>query len=77
MLINCERSSKSKCITSEVKKDNARRIATTTTMLTIIYSIKYCAIVIVLLSYLIRFTKKNLFISLYKMLRIIRLSLLI
>ena len=76
MLINCEKKLKNKRITNEIKKDNATHIAITTTMLTIICSIKYRTIVVVLLSYLIKFTKKNLFILLHKMLRIIRSSLL-
>ncbi len=76
MLINYERSSKNKRIISEVKKDNATRIITTTIMLIIICSIKYRAIIVVSQSYLIRFIKKNLFISLHKMLEIIKLLLL-
>jgi len=64
-------------ITSESKKDNATRIATTITILIIIYLIKYRAIVVVLLLYLIRFTIKNFFILLRKILEIIKLLLLI
>jgi len=74
--MSCERNSKSERTTNEIKKDNATRIATTTIILTITYSIKYRTIVVASLSYLIRFTKKNLFILSHKMLEIIRLLLL-
>jgi hypothetical protein len=77
MLMNCKRSLKSKRIASESKKSNVMRVATTTTILTIICSIKYCAIVVALLSYLIKFIIKDLFILLHKMLEIIESLLLI
>jgi hypothetical protein len=77
MLINCKRSLKSKRIANESKKSNVTRIATTTTILIIICLIKYCAIVVALLSYLIKFLIKNLFILLHKMLEIIESLLLI
>jgi len=77
MSINCEKSSKSKRTTNKVKKDNATHIATTTTILTIIYSIKYRTIVVASLLYLIKFTKKNFFILLHKMLEIIKSFFLI
>ncbi len=51
MLISCERILGNKRIANKSKKDNATYIATTTIILTIICSIKYCAIVIVLLLY--------------------------
>jgi hypothetical protein len=77
MLINCKRNLKSKYIISENKKSNAIYIATITTILIIICLIDYCAIVIVLLLYLIKFIVKDFFILLYKMLKIIKLFLLI
>ncbi len=51
-------------------------ITITTTILTITCLIEYCAIVVVLLLYLIRFTIKDFFILLHKILEIIELSLL-
>jgi hypothetical protein len=75
-LINCERNLKSERTTNESEKSNATRIATMTIMLTIICSIKYCAIVVASLTYLIRITMKNFFISSHKMLEIMRSSLL-
>jgi len=51
MSISCERTLRNERITNENKKDNATRIATTTTMLILICSIKYRAIVIASLSY--------------------------
>jgi len=51
MSINCEKTLRNKRTTNKSKKDSATRIATTTIMLTIIYLIKYRAIVIALLSY--------------------------
>jgi len=77
MLINCKRSLKSKRIANESKKSNVTRIATTTNILIIIFLIYYCAIVVALLSYLIKFLIKNLFILLHKMLEIIESLLLI
>jgi len=76
MLINCERNLKSKRIVNESEKKNATHIATTTTILIIICLIEYRVIVIVSLLYLIKFIIKKFFISLHKMLEIIRLSLL-
>jgi len=72
MSISCKRNLKNKYIISESEKSNVTYIATTTTILTIICLIKYCAIVVVLLLYLIRFIIKDFFISLHKMLEIIR-----
>ncbi len=57
MLISCKRILRNKRITNKSEKDNATRIATTTIMLTIIYSIKYRTIVIALLS-IIKLRKK-------------------
>ncbi len=76
MLISCKRNLKSKYIASKDKKSNAMHIATIATILMIICLIEYCAIVIILLLYLIRFTIKDFFILLYKMLEIIKLLLL-
>jgi len=74
--MSCERSLRNERTTNENKKSSATRIATTTTMLTIIYLIEYRAIVVASLLYLIRFTIKNLFILSHKMLEMIRLFLL-
>jgi len=57
MSINCEFFLKNKRITNESEKDSAMYIATTTIMLIIIYSIKYCAIIIALSS-IIKLQKK-------------------
>ncbi len=57
MLISCKRILRNKRITNKSEKDSATRIATTTIMLTIIYSIKYRTIVIALLS-IIKLRKK-------------------
>ncbi len=62
--------------TNESEKSNAMRIAITTTMLTMICSIEYRAIVVASLTYLIEITMKNFFISPHKMLKMMRLSLL-
>ena len=75
--MSCERSLKNERATNESEKSSATRIATTTTILTIICLIEYCVIVVVLLLYLVKFTIKDLFILLYKILEIIELSLLI
>jgi len=77
ILISCERNLKSKYIASKDERISAIHIATTTIILTIVCSIEYCVIVVVLLLYLIKFTIKDLFILLYKMLRIIKLFFLI
>jgi hypothetical protein len=74
--MSCERSLKSERATNESEKSSATHIATTTTMLTMTCSIKYRAIVVVSLTYLIRTTMKNLFILLHKMLEMIKSFLL-
>jgi len=74
--MSCERSLKSERAINESKKSNATHIVTTTTMLTMTCLIEYCAIVVASLTYLIRITIKNFFISLHKMLEIIRSLLL-
>jgi len=74
--MSCKRNLKSERATSESEKSNATRITTTTTMLTITCSIKYRAIVVASLAYLIRITIKNLFISPHKMLEMMRSLLL-
>ena len=51
MSINCKKTLKNKHIANESRKDSATRIATIAIILTIICSIEYCAIVIVLLLY--------------------------
>jgi hypothetical protein len=75
-LISCERNLKSERAINESEKSSATRIATITTMLTMICSIKYRAIIVASLAYLIRITIKNLFILSHKMLEIIKLLLL-
>ncbi len=51
MLINCKRTLRNKRIINKNKKDSAIRITIIVIILTIICSIEYCAIVIVLLLY--------------------------
>jgi len=51
MLISCKRTLRNKRIANKSKKDSTTRIATIAIILTIICSIEYCAIVIVLLLY--------------------------